>query len=70
MAYLRVNDKNDDDTVDDVNDDDDRDEEELLRIIMRRVCRYVRRCGVHSGLSLYQSNYASCNDAMRSNEYQ
>ena len=33
---------------------------------MRRVC--CVQCGVHSGLSWYQSNYASCNAQMNTND--
>ena len=69
LIFLSINenDNDNDDTIDDTNDGDDCDEWELLKIIMLRVCCCVR-CGVHSGLSSYQSNYASCNAQMNTND--
>ena len=68
LIFVSINDEDDrvhldDDDVDDDDDDDVDLEEELLLSV---VCVH---CGVQSGLSSYQSNYASCNAQMNTNDY-
>ena len=71
LIFVSINDEDDrvhldDDDVDDDDDDDvDLDDDDKEELLLSVVCVH---CGVQSGLSSYQSNYASCNAQMNTND--